>query len=522
MSGQMPRGWVSAPLLDLAVINPPKAKPAFEDESSVVFVPMANVLENFGGLDPAARRPFAKVKKGYTQFRPGDVLFAKITPCMENGKLAVVPDLDPPLAYGSTEFFVLRPRIDVGWWMAHYLSQSRFRRDARHGMQGAAGQLRVPKTWLEKVRIPVAPLREQRRIVAKIEDLFDKLDVGVAALKRAKEKLESYRASVLKAAVDGRLTEQWRKENPPKESGEELLASILAERRKRWEDERLAKFEAAGREPPKNWKKKYKEPVRPDTTGLPELPEGWCWVGIEHLSEFIPYALKAGPFGSALKKSFYVENGYKVYGQEQVLRGDPGWGGYYIDEERFSDLKNCAVRPGDLLISLVGTIGRTLVLPEDVEPGIINPRLIKVSLNPRVAVPEFVQAYLRSPGVRQVLKRMSHGGTMDVLNMRTLKALAFPLPPVAEQETLVPLISDSTLALDGMEMSGSRGARCAALLRQSILKRAFEGRLVPQDPNDEPASVFLGRTRAEQEEEEEKKRERRPTKPKGKPMSQVP
>ncbi|MDE0357259.1 MAG: restriction endonuclease subunit S, partial [Gammaproteobacteria bacterium] len=135
----------------------------------------------------------------------------------------------------------------------------------------------------------VAPLPEQHRIVAKIESLFAKLDEGVAALKRAEANLERYRASVLKAAVEGRLTEQWRRENPPTETGEDLLRRILAERRKRWEAVQLAKFEAKGRKPPKNWKAKYKEPATPDTSGLPRLPEGWCWATVDQVSDGVHY-----------------------------------------------------------------------------------------------------------------------------------------------------------------------------------------------------------------------------------------
>ena len=388
----------------------------------------------------------------------------------------------------------------------HRFTENALRFTVQELLQHAHGDIPgLSKDHILGHSIGVPPILEQHRIVAKLDELFSELDAGVAALERAQAKLRRYRASVLKAAVEGQLTEEWRRKNPPDETGEELLQRILVERRKRWEEEQLAKFKAKGQKPPKNWKEKYQEPVSPHTADLPQLPEGWCWAGIEHLSAFVPYALKAGPFGSALKKSFYVENGYKVYGQEQVLRGDPGWGGYYIDEERFSELKTCAVRSGDLLISLVGTIGRTLVLPEAIEPGIINPRLIKVSLNQEIVVPEFVQAYLRSPRVGQVLKRMSHGGTMDVLNMRTLKALPFPLPPLAEQETLVQLISDSSVALDGIEVSVSKRARYAAHLRRSILKRALEGRLVPQDTNDEPASFLLERIRVAREIERPKK-----------------
>lgn len=123
-------------------------------------------------------------------------------------------------------------------------------------------------------RIPLAPFDEQKRIVAKIDELFSDLDAGVAALERAKAKLKRYRAAVLKAAVEGRLTEQWRTEHPPKETAADLLKRILKQRRCKWEQEQLAAYEKAGKKPSANWQQKYKEPAGPDETNLPALPEG--------------------------------------------------------------------------------------------------------------------------------------------------------------------------------------------------------------------------------------------------------
>ncbi len=128
-------------------------------------------------------------------------------------------------------------------------------------------------TAISKVRFPIPPFNEQRRIVAKIEELFSDLDAGVAALERIKVKLKRYRAAVLKAAVEGRLTTEWRAKNPPKETGPQLLERILRERRCNWEADQLAAFEKAGKKPPAGWKDKYKEPAGPDETNLPELPE---------------------------------------------------------------------------------------------------------------------------------------------------------------------------------------------------------------------------------------------------------
>ena len=132
--------------------------------------------------------------------------------------------------------------------------------------------------------MPVAPLDEQRRIVAKIEELFSDLDAGVAALERAKANLKRYRAAVLKAAVEGKLTEQWRADHPNTEPASKLLARILTERRQKWESAQLAKFAAAGKEPPKNWREKYVEPTPPDTTELsPDCRTAGLGTSVEQL-----------------------------------------------------------------------------------------------------------------------------------------------------------------------------------------------------------------------------------------------
>lgn len=151
--------------------------------------------------------------------------------------------------------------------------------------------LRLPNKWysrhyryLRDSEFPVAPLAEQRRIVAKIEELFSDLDAGVAALERVKANLKRYRAAVLKAAVEGKLTAQWRAKHPNTEPASILLERILAERRKKWEADQLAKFAAAGKQPPKNWRDKYQEPAAPDTTNLPALPKGWCWATVEQFA----------------------------------------------------------------------------------------------------------------------------------------------------------------------------------------------------------------------------------------------
>ena len=274
---ELPRGWAFPTLAEVAQINPPLGRCVLSEHIPVTFVPMRVIEVEGGGIKNPETRLYGRVKKGYTVFLSGDVIMAKITPCMENGKTAVVPDVPGDVCFGSTELHVVRPEKGiVSKWIKQFLSQYETRREAQRQMVGGVGQMRVPANFLKAVRIPIAPSEEQSRIANALDELFSDLDAGVAALERVRDQLKLYRASVLKAAVEGALTAEWRQQNPQTEPAEELLKRILIARRRRWEEGQLRKFEEKGKSPPKNWKAKYKEPVSPDTANLPALPAGWC------------------------------------------------------------------------------------------------------------------------------------------------------------------------------------------------------------------------------------------------------
>lgn len=193
-------------LSEVVDLNPGLDKTAYRNDLEVSFVPMAAVEAGNGRMNVSQTKHFATVKKGYTPFREGDVLFAKITPCMENGKMAVVPKLTNDLGFGSTEFHVLRPRTGIDpRYVYYFVSSQSFRREAAHRMTGAVGQKRVPQSFLEEASVPVPVFDDQRRIVAEMEKQFSRLDEAVASLKRVKANLKRYRAAVLKAAVEGKL-----------------------------------------------------------------------------------------------------------------------------------------------------------------------------------------------------------------------------------------------------------------------------------------------------------------------------
>jgi type I restriction enzyme, S subunit len=491
MSGMaiLPKSWRTAPLTVVATLNPPKGSVNASPESRAHFVPMASIKEEFGGIDISATRPLKEVIKGYTAFREGDVLFAKITPCMENGKLAVVPPLEHGVGFGSTEFHVLRSsEVTLPEWIAHYLSQAALRRRAKRSMTGSAGQLRVPSLWLAEQSLPIPPLGEQHRIVAKIEELFSDLDAGVAALERAKANLKRYRAAVLKAAVEGKLTEQWRSDHPNTEPASKLLARILTERRQKWEAAQLAKFAAAGKEPPTNWRSKYVNPTPPDRIHLPELREGWAVASLEQLTS----AARPICYGILMPKE-NVSDGV-LFVKVKDMKGDR------IDlsslhrtrREIAEKFARASLKPGDLLLAIRGTYGRIAEVPPELDGGNITQDTARLAVADEMDC-GFIAWMLRASICQSFFKRVARGVAVKGVNIADVRRCPILVPPFFEQVLISAEVAEKLSQIDAAAVAIDHGLLRAARLRQSILKQAFEGKLVPQDPQDEPASVLLKR-----------------------------
>jgi type I restriction enzyme S subunit len=292
-------------------------------------------------------------------------------------------------------------------------------------------QINLGKNEILNALIPLPSLTEQDAIVSKIEELLSDLENGKQQLQTAQQQLKVYRQSLLKAAFEGRFTNKDVKDG--------------------------------------------------------ELPKGWKVVGITDLADKNKHALKAGPFGSSLKKEFYVKEGYKIYGQEQVISDNAFIGDYYINEEKYQELMSCRIRPFDVLISLVGTVGKVLILPENCKPGIINPRLIKISLNTEIYLPKFFKYYFESSSVKSLYGNKAQGTTMDVLNLGIIKTIPFPLPSIKEQQLIVSELENKLTVCDKIEETLSQSLQQAETLRQSILKKAFEGKLVSQSAKVEVA-----------------------------------
>lgn len=465
----LPQGWARTMLSDFAHIEAGQSPPGESYNDSGEGTPFFQGKAEFGGLYPAVRKWTTRPTK-----------FAE--------KDAILLSIRAPV--GPTN---LSPnRVAIGRGLAGVHPQggvpSLF---VLYGLRNKASELAAQATGttfsaisadvVRSLPFPLPPLREQERIVTKLEELFSRLDAGLEAVKRTQALLKHYRQSVLRDAVTGELSREWRErhrtDHSDTESAERLLARILAERRARWEQ--------GGR------KGKYVEPGGPDTAGLPKLPHGWVWVSVEQLALV---GTGATPLRS---RADYYENGDIPW----VTSGALNSATVHSAEKLITPLAvaetNAKVFPiGTLLVAMYGE-GRTR--------GKIAELGIYAATNQACAALVFEESAQSAKTFVRLffeknyddLRRLSSGGVQPNLNLSIIREMAVPLAPLTEQAIIVSEVERRLSIIDDMEASLVAEVRRAESLRQSILHRAFTGRLVPQDPTDEPASELLKRIHAE-------------------------
>lgn len=342
-----------------------------------------------------------------------------------------------------------------------------------------------------EIELPLPPRAEQTRIVDKLEELLSDLDAGVAELKAAQRKLALLRQSLLKAAVEGALTADWRAaQDQPTESGAALLQRILTERRARWEQKQRDKYAAQGKTPPTGWQSKYPEPFAPDTTGLPELPEGWVWATIDQLAT-------VGTGVTPLRSnSAYFDGGSIPWVTSGALNEELVCeAAEFVTERAMTECRLELYPAGSLLVAMYGEGKTRGKCSELALPATINQAIAALVFDGVASsVKEHVRVFLLD--AYEAMRKRASGGVQPNLNLQIIKGLVVPLPPLVEQTQIQARLSG--------QLEGSRvlGQDLVARLRQSIAQRknllraAFAGQLVPQDPNDEPASALLARIRA--------------------------
>lgn len=498
MTSYLPRSWKWSTVGDVADVTGGLTKNAGKRDVSKVRVPLVSVaavhlrriaseavgevglLESDGDRATLAR---------------GDLLIVEGNGSLEHiGRVALWND-EVPGARHQNHIIRVRPHHIAPGFVLEWLASPSGREAIVNEATSAAGLYTLSLSKVERLPIPIPPANEQRRIVAKLEALQARSRRAREALDAVPPLLEKLRQSILAAAFRGDLTKNWRAKHKDVEPASQLLERIRTERRKKWEESELAKLRAKGKTPSDGqWKAKYKEPAPVDATGLPELPEGWCWASLGELAWESGYGTSA--------KCDYEGKGVAVLRIPNIARG-------LVD---LADVKHALaargepgmlVMPGDLLIVRTNgsrnLIGRAAVIVDDLpEATSFASYLIRFRLLAGRSLHAWVGQYWQSPFVRAHIEAhaASSAGQYNV-SLGELSGCPVPVAPFAEQAVVVEQVERWLASRSSAERTSRDLLQQMENLDRATLAKAFRGELVPQDPNDEPAEAMLARVRAQ-------------------------
>jgi type I restriction enzyme S subunit len=473
--GELPLGWRRVAVKDMAdSIQYGHTASAIERKDGPRFLRITDIQDgrvNWSAV-PSCDIPKEDIPK--YRLSSGDLVFARTG--ATTGKSFLIGDC-PEAVFAS---YLIRVRVSAdvdSRYLSAFFQSPDYWRQIEGGKRGI-GQPNVNGTVLGEVQFPVAPLPEQHRIVAEIEKQFTRLEAGVAALRRVQANLKRYRAAVLKAACEGRLVpteaelfkvaaasrrspagKQSRDGSATFETGEALLTRILTERRQTWQG-----------------RGQYKEPAAPDTAKLPPLPEGWAWATAQQLNlSNRPCAygvLQPGddiPDGVPFVRVGDINNGSVAL--SNLKRISPAIADQY---------PRTRLRGGELAITLVGAIGRTAIIPESLAGG-NTARAVGIIPLTKETNPHWIEIWFRNPAKTAEMDSKSHEVARKTLNLEDVRVASVALPPLAEQTRIVAEVERRLSVVEELEAVVSANLQRATRLRQSILQKAFSGRLATAD-----------------------------------------
>lgn len=416
------------------------------------------------------------------ELKDGDLVFARTGATV--GKSYLIKGKIPKAAFASYLIrIILHSEIDKQFVYYFFQSPSYWQQIGMHAL--GIGQPNVNATTLSSLTIPLPPLAEQHRIVAKIEELFSDLDAGVASLKQAQAQLKTYRQAVLKYAFDGKLTAAWREQHPNVKDACDYLVIIQRDREVKYKSE----LEQAKRDKTKNPIKDYDFEFQRDK----EI-SSWAEATLDKLIYI------AGRIGwRGLKKEEYTDDGPLFlsvhslnYGKIVDFRE-----AYHVTDWRYEESPEIKLQENDILLCKDGAgIGKIGIVKNLKERATVNSSLLVIRSR-EIFLPDFLYYFLNGPELQNVVQSRITGSATPHLFQKDIKRFSLHVPPLDEQHQIVQEIESRLSVCDKLEESIKESLQKAEALRQSILKKAFAGKLVPQDPHDEPAEKLLERIRAE-------------------------
>lgn len=495
----MKEDWIDCKFETILKQSKEKHKP--EKIENLFYVGLEHIEKGTGKL--VYYVGFDEIKTLKNKFCPGQILYGKLRPYLNKVHLANTSGVC------STDILVFDVAdCLVGQYALYFMLSREFVNDMSANSSGV-NLPRVSTKHINNYSFPLPPLPIQRAIVTKIENLFASLNKGIEDLKKAQEQLKVYRQAVLKKAFEGELTREWREKQSSLPTAEELLEEVKQERQ-RFYEEQLEEWKNAVKE----WQEKEKSGKRPSRISKPKqlsspnnkelknyegIPDDWCW------TRFCNVTYKIGDIDHKMPKS--------------VNKGIPYLSTGNIGSNGIIDLKNAKnisredferlalkIKPskGDIIFPRYGTIGRNVLIDFDKE-FLVSYSCAIIKNIELLMVPKFVFYFSISPIVKQEIKKYTVETTQANIGIASIENFVFPLCSKEEQHQIVREIESRLSVCDKLEQSIEEGLEKAEALRQSILKKAFDGKLLTeaeiekckQEADYEPASALLERIRKE-------------------------
>lgn len=388
-----------------------------------------DAVGELGGLRLDDERPLDDVYSGYTYFRDGDVVVAKITPCFENGKGALADGLTNGVGFGTTELHVLRPSRTLDARFLFYCTLADdFRSLGEAEMLGAGGQKRVPERFLNDWRLPLPPLETQRRIAQFLDEKTVQIDTLIAKKRALLDRLAEQRQALITHAVTKGLNPN----TPLKPSGI-------------------------------NW--------------LGDIPAHWGVLPLKRLL-LDAVGLQMGPFGGMLVNLPEYETGYKLYGQENTISGDFNLGRRWIEEERYLELRRYEILEGDLVITRKGSLGNCRRVPSGIPPGIGDSDTIRLRPDPALLSSDWAIVLLHEAAfITDQIASERRGAILSGLNTTVVGSLLFTVPPIEEQALLMQQLTGRLKPFEKVQKATVESIEKLSEYRSALITAAVTGQI---------------------------------------------
>ncbi|WP_052504109.1 restriction endonuclease subunit S [Pseudomonas oryzihabitans] len=470
---ELPNGWISTNLGQVVNYGDNESADPTEMPSDAWLLELEDIERDTGKLINQKTVGERIPKSSKNRFHKGDVLYGKLRPYLNKIIRANQP------GFCSSEIIAISPGLLDKNYLFYSMRSPKFIEyvnSVSHGM-------RMPRLGTQQARsapIFLPPLAEQTRIAAKLDELLAQVDTLKARIDGIPALLKRFRQSVLAAAVSGRLTEEWRAANPCAESAEQQVTKVDASKTGKL---KIRKTDAAF-----------------SLDKLFAIPEGWSWVENHRLAEDSNTSICAGPFGTIFKAKDFRDTGVPIIFLRHVAEGvykteKPG----FMDKAVWNELhQEYSVYGGELLVTKLGDPpGTACLYPQGIGTAMVTPDVIKMSVDERVTLPKYLMFFFNSQHCKALIEKLAFGATRLRIDIAMFKGFPIPLPPHEEQIEIVHRVEKLFAFADQLEARVKAAQARIDRLTQSILAKAFRGELVPQDPNDEPASMLLARIKAQ-------------------------